>query len=92
MMEVALSVLNAMQIYALHLQLKLFKKYFFPATLLACGLFSVVPLSGCLAHTQALCVFTVSVSLSPRQPQTLPQHYVMHGASLGLPGVALDCT
>lgn len=27
---------------------------------------------------------------SPSQPQTLPQHYVMHGASAGLPGVALD--
>lgn len=42
------------------------------------------------AHTSTGCIHRLS--LSPPQPQTLPQHYVMHGASLGLPGVALDCT
>lgn len=57
--------------------------------------FSVAPQAGGCELTEAEGAFTVlptplCLSLSPSQPQTLPQHYVMHGASLGLPGVALD--
>jgi len=90
-MEVTLSTVTAMQICALHLQITISIKdqatFFNPAAFQF--YIDIWVLSTRInreyIHSRPRC-------LSPSQPHTLPQHYVMHGASLGLPGVALYCT